>query len=692
MGGSGYDQQSRNMNCCFGSAIPLDGGAVFYRPGFQIDFRIMGEHNVSLDLDPRSLQSFTKALLEDIRALEYMLEHDCLERNVCRIGAEQEMFLVDKDLRPAPVATAVLQRTNDPRLTTEIARFNLEANLTPLPLEGHCFHLMEEELKQLIECARESASHFDAEVLLAGILPTLQKSDLNLGNITPMPRYQQLNNSVARLRGGPFSIHIKGLDELQMTHDNIMMESCNTSFQVHLQVPPEEFASLYNLAQAVTAPVLAAAVNSPLLFGHRLWQETRVALFQHSTDSRSRTQLARSQPTRVSFGDQWLKNSVVELFHDQISRFRPIMIAQPEEDPFQVLARGETPLLSALRMHNGTVWRWNRACYGVMDGVAHLRIENRALPAGPTIVDEVANAAFFVGLMLSLPVEYGDISNRMTFDDAKENFFTAARHGLNAQFTWIDGKSYPATSLILDHLLSLSRQGLKSAEVDASDIDKYLGVIEERVKSGQTGAQWMLKSLSATKGPGPKDMHYRTLTSTMLQRQKEAKPVHTWPINEATENADWRQSYQTVGQFMATDLFTLRPDDLVDLAASMMDWRHIRHVPVENDQGQLVGLVTHRTLLRLLSRGTQTQGNVPLTVHEIMKTDPVTVSSTTPTLEAMEAMRRNKVGCLPVVDEGQLVGIVTSYDFLDASARLFKEQLTDSNPAPATRRANSHHA
>ncbi len=168
--------------------------------------------------------------------------------------------------------------------------------------------------------------------------------------------------------------------------------------------------------------------------------------------------------------------------------------------------------------------------------------------------------------------------------------------------------------------------------------------------------------------------------------------MHTWPINEATENAAWRQSYQTVGQFMATDLFTLRPDDLVDLAASMMDWRHIRHVPVENDQGQLVGLVTHRTLLRLLSRGTQMQGNVPLTVHEIMKTDPVTVSSTTPTLEAMESMRRNKVGCLPVVDEGQLVGIVTSYDFLDASARLFKEQLTDSNPAPATRRANSHHA
>ncbi len=454
-----------------------------------------------------------------------------------------------------------------------------------------------------------------------------------------------------------------------------MMESCNTSFQVHFQTSPADFVSHYNLAQAITAPLLAAAVNSPLLFGHRLWQETRVALFQHSTDARSRPQLARSQPTRVSFGENWLEHSVIALFHDQISRFRPIMITQPDEDPFQVLARGGTPLLSALRMHNGTVWRWNRACYGVADGVAHLRIENRALPSGPTVLDEIANSAFFAGLMLALPEEYGDIAKRMTFDDAKANFFAAARHGLSAQFNWIDGKSHSAPSLILDHLRSLASQGLESAGVDTSDIDSYLGVIDERVKSGRTGAQWMLRSLAAP-GPGSKDMRYRTLTSTMLQQQKEGRPVHTWPIIEATENEDWRQSYQTVGQFMATDLFTLRPDDLVDLAASVMDWRHIRHVPVEDEEGRLVGLVTHRALLRLLSRRTQAEIANPLTVREIMKTDPVTVSSTTTTLEAMELMRRNRVGCLPVVDEDQLVGIVTSYDFLDASARLFKDQLT----------------
>jgi CBS domain-containing protein len=651
----------------------------------------MGEHNVEQELDEGKLHEFMQALLADLRALAFMLEQGCIESGVRRIGAEQEMFIIDRNLRPAPLAMEVLEHAGDDRLTTEMARFNLEANLSPLELTGRCFHLMHEELKEVVAKARASATEFGAEILLTGILPTLRVSDLTLANLTPMPRYHELNRSVTQLRGGPFSIHIKGVDELQLTHDNMMMESCNTSFQVHFQVNPSEFVVNYNIAQAITAPVLAAAVNSPLLFGHRLWQETRLALFQHSADARSRTQLARSQPTRVGFGEQWLKHSVIELLHDQIARFRPIMINRPDEDPMQVLARGEIPLLSALRMHNGTVWPWNRACYGVSNGIAHLRIENRALPAGPTTIDEIANAAFFVGLMLSLPSEYGDISKRMIFDDAKANFFAAARHGLNAQFNWIDGKSYSASALIRDHLLILARQGLESAGVDTSDIDSYLGVIGERVQSAQTGAQWTLKSLAATKGPGPRDARYRALTSTMLQRQKKGKPVHTWPIIEATENADWSQSYQTVGQFMATDLFTVRPADLVDLAASVMDWRHIRHVPVEDEEGQLVGLVTHRALLRLLISRTQTQNADSLTVREIMTTDPVTASSTTPTLEALELMRRHKVGCLPVVDDGQLVGIVTSYDFLDASACLFKEQLTAA-AAPENKHLKARHA
>jgi CBS domain-containing protein/gamma-glutamyl:cysteine ligase YbdK (ATP-grasp superfamily) len=633
----------------------------------------MGDHNVEQDFHETDAQTFMKALLEDLRALSFMLQNGLVESGARRIGAEQEMFLIDSYLRPAPVSLEVLNQIDDPRLTTEIARFNLEANLTPEHLTADCFSRMEQELEDLIALARRSAATQNADILLSGILPTLHKSDLTLDNLTPVARYHELNRGVIRLRGGPLSIHIKGLDELHLTHDNIMMESCNTSFQVHFQSSPTEFVNHYNIAQAITAPVLAVAVNSPLLFGQRLWQETRVALFQHSTDERSSSQLARSKPTRVSFGDEWLRNSIVELYHEQILRFRPIMISRVDENPFQVLARGETPSLSALRMHNGTVWRWNRACYGVTEGVPHLRIENRALPSGPTVPDEIANAAFFSGLMLALPEEYGDITKKMQFEEAKLNFFRAARHGLDAQFRWIDGQSFSAPALILNHLLPLARHGLSSAHVATDDIDRYLGIIEERARGGQTGARWITKSFAAMANTTSKETRRTALTSAMLTNQKQRQPVHEWPVVAVAETEQWEQRYQLVSQFMSTDLFTVHPGDLIDLAASAMDWRHIRHVPVEDENGRLVGLVTHRSLLRVMSGGSDAK---PITVREIMIENPVTVTPATSSLEAMEFMRSNRIGCLPVVEEERLVGIVTSYDFLEASALLFRQHLS----------------
>jgi CBS domain-containing protein len=323
--------------------------------------------------------------------------------------------------------------------------------------------------------------------------------------------------------------------------------------------------------------------------------------------------------------------------------------------------------------------------------VAHLRIENRALPAGPTIVDEIANAAFFAGLMLSLPQEYGDIAKRMNFDDAKSNFFRAARHGLDAQFNWIDGKSHTASSLVLDHLLPLARQGLANASVDRSDVDTYLGIIEERVRSRQTGARWILKSIEGMQDVAPKDISQRRLTAAMLSYQKQGNPVHRWPLIKVSDTDDWEQGYRTVGQFMSTDLFTVQPDDLIDLAASVMDWRHVRHVPVEDEGGRLVGLVTHRGLLHLLSTRRELGA---ITVKEIMVPNPLTVSPSTPTLEGIAMMREHRVGCLPVVEGDQLVGIVTSYDFLEASARLFQEHLgrTTESFEPAKSRAMTQSA
>lgn len=637
----------------------------------------MGEHSVSNKTDERQLQEFTKALLCDIQALEKMLTDGLMQDDIVRVGAEQEMFLVDSAMRPAPIAMEVLDKLKDARLTTEIGKFNLEANLTPLEFKGNCLTEMEREIQELVGMVRESAKQFNSDVLLVGILPTLQVSDLSLENITPLPRYYELDRVITKLRGGSFNIHIKGLDEINLKHDNTMLESANTSFQVHLQVGTDDFVNAYNWAQVAIAPVLAGAVNSPLLLGHRLWKETRLALFQHSVDVRSTTHQARNHPTRVSFGEGWVKDSILEIFREDVTRFRIILTRQLEEDSLDVLAKGGIPKLHAWRLHNGTVWRWNRACYGITNGKPSLRIENRALPAGPTIIDEMANQAFFLGLMTALPKEYDDVTKLMNFDDAKGNFFAAARHGLKAQLTWIDGQIISAYSLILNHLLPIAREGLKDHGIDSADIDKYLGVFEERVRSEQTGAMWTLNSLANMQGQGKLNLRLRVLTETMKKNQQSGDPVHLWKLAEMCEEDEWMDNFKTIGQFMATDLFTVRPEDVIDLAASLMQWKHVRHVPVEDDEGQLVGIISHRDLMRLLATSLSNSIDEPILVRDVMKNNPVSAPPEMPTLEAINLMREHNIGCLPIVKDGKLMGIITAYDFLAVSEKLFRDKLKE---------------
>jgi CBS domain-containing protein len=633
----------------------------------------MGEHKVDETTDDEQLRAFMKALLEDVRALETMLERGMIETGHRRIGAEQEMFLVDAGLKPAPVATEVLETAGDGRLTTELARFNLEANLDPLVFGGDCLRKLETGIEDVVGIARRAANEHGADVLLTGILPTLRKADLGLDNMTPMPRYFALNNAMHRMRGRDFHVLIKGLDELEVHHDNVMLESCNTSFQIHFQVSPDEFAKLYNVAQLVTAPVLAVAVNSPLLLGSRLWSETRVALFQHSVDTRHDAHKARAARARVSFGERWVDESVLEIFREDITRFRILLARGLEENPMELVEKGIAPQLAALRLHSGTIYRWNRACYGVNDGIAHLRIENRALPSGPTIVDEVANAAFYFGLMSAVLEEHGNPADLTDFDDAKRSFFGAARHGLEAQLTWVDGKTHTAGELISQRLVPLAREGLRAAGIDGADVTRYLDVIAERVERQQTGSKWVFRSLANMRGQGSMAARCRAVTASMLEQQREGRPVHDWPLAEFAHGIDERENYRTVGQFMSTDLLTVHPEDLVDLAASLMDWEQIRHVPVEDESGRLVGLVSHRALLRLVARGGADGEKVP--VRDIMRADPVTVSSDTPTLQIIRIMREQKLGCLPVVDDGRLVGIVTERDLVDVSAHLLEAYL-----------------
>ncbi|MCA9707276.1 MAG: CBS domain-containing protein [Myxococcales bacterium] len=634
----------------------------------------MGEHDIEEQGNDRSRRVFVKTLLDDVNTLEEMLEREMFETGVRRIGAEQEMFLVDRTMGPAPVAMELLERAHDERLTTELARFNLEANLTPHVFGSDCLRQLERELEEVVGKARVAANECDADVLLVGILPTLRKSDLGLDNMCPIPRYHVLNRAMTKLRGGDFHIVIKGLDELETTHDNVMLESCNTSFQIHFQVAPREFARLYNVAQAVTAPVLAAAVNSPVLLGRRLWAETRVALFQRSVDARSSHHQARGLRPRVSFGDHWVRDSVLDIFREDIALFRVVLGQDEYQSSRAELVAGRVPKLQALRLHNGTVYRWNRACFGTAEGKAHLRIENRVLPAGPSIVDEVANAAFYFGLMSAVTSEYEDIAKVMDFDDAKGNFFSAARHGLEAQFRWV-GETYTASALILDRLLPLAREGLRRSQIDEEDVARYLDIIEERVRSQNTGSTWALRSLAGMAPQTSLDQRHRRIAKAMLERQYEGTPVHTWEPARVERDDAWREAYRTVGQIMSTHLLTVRPEDLVDLAASMMDWEKIRHVPVEDDEGRLVGLVSHRALLRLVARGQG--GNEPVAVKDIMRRDPVQVSPQTPTVEAMKLMRDRAVGSLPVVEDGKLVGIVTEHDLIAVSAKLLERFLAE---------------
>ncbi|MGW8267170.1 MAG: CBS domain-containing protein, partial [Longimicrobiales bacterium] len=556
------------------------------------------------------------------------------------------------------------------------ARFNLEMNLDPVPLEGACFSRVHGEIEALLGKARAAAAQEGADIFLAGILPTIEKSDLTDDNITPVPRYYALNEALNRLRGGkPYNLKVVGWDELHVEHDNVMLEACNASCQFHLQVSAEEFPSYYNAAQAILAPVLAVAANSPVLFGKRLWAETRIALFQQSLDTRDTAVHQRDVPPRVSFGSRWVDRSVVELFQEDVARFRVLLAEKVEEDPLALLREGRIPSLKALQFFNGTVYRWNRPCYGVTDGIPHLRIESRVLPSGPSVLDEVANGVFWTGLLMGVANEIEDVTKRMDFDEARSNFIAAARRGLNAGFEWFDGESVAARTLVLERLLPMADRNLRAAGVDGEDISRYLGVIEDRVRVGQNGATWTLRSVVNLKGKGTRSERLAAITATALRLQWEGRPVHEWEPATLTEAGGWEKTFLRVGQYMDTDLFTVNDDELLEMAAFLMDRKQIRHVAVEDHQHRLVGILSYRQILRIMadSPGRGIPHGVP--VRQIMDPHPVSVSPDTLTVDAIELMRKHDVSCLPVLKDDRLVGLVSEREFLPIAYQLLKDKL-----------------
>ncbi|MFT4545915.1 MAG: CBS domain-containing protein/gamma-glutamylcysteine synthetase [Bacteroidia bacterium] len=617
----------------------------------------MGDQGVRSISDLRERANFLRHILHDIEALDKMIEGRMFESGIQRIGAEQEFCMTNRNWEPADASAEMLEALNDEHFTTELAKYNLELNLDPVELKHKAFDKVEKQIRKLMGRAESEAEKRQLHIILTGILPTITPRHIEAEHMTPNPRFEELNKVMREHKGGDFELNIQGVDQLIAKHDSIVFEACNTSFQTHLQIEQDEAVAQYNWAQAIAAPVLALSANSPLLLGKELWAETRIALFQQSIDIRSGSTLIREQQPRVMFGTRWVRNSISEVFKEDIAKFTFLVAADVEHDSLELLKQGKIPELTALKMHNGTIYRWNRPCYGVAKGVAHLRIENRYIPAGPTVLDEMANFAFWVGLMKGMPAEYERIWEKMDFKRAKANFFRAAISGMETKLQWM-GKVVDTKELIHDELLPIAENGLRKAGIDDDSIRKYLGVIRQRLSS-RNGSQWMKSAYRDLKDGHLKDVSLRRMTALMHRNQSTGKPVGEWPLASKDQLTGNELKLEYVYQLMSTDPQTAHEHDLVELVEKIMEWRKFHQVPVENEAGECIGIITS-TSLRVAREKHGELGN--MFASEIMERNVITVDPNEKILAAKRLMIEKGIGSLPVIHDGKLVGVITKFD------------------------------
>jgi CBS domain-containing protein len=534
---------------------------------------------------------------------------------------------------------------------------------------------MDQEIRQSLNTINKTIEPLGATALLTGILPTLRKYDMEMHNLMPRRRYTALMKAIKeQMIGTTTELNVMGIDELIVKHNTPFIEAMNTSFQVHLQVPPKEFAKMHNISQMLAGPILSTAANSPLAFGRRLWHETRIAIFQQAIDTRSSHEHMRERRPRVSFGTGWLNDSILEYYHEDIARFRVWVSGDEDEDSLQLIKQGKVPKLRALQVHNSTVYRWNRACYGISEnGKPHLRIENRVLPSGPTVQDEMANSALWLGAMMGYADRYEDIRNYIKWVDVRDNFRKAARYGNDTKFTWFKDQKITAADLMREEIIPMARHGLEKMKVDSSDIDQYMGIIEARTKAHVTGARWILRAYSDLIEKIPRDEAASVLTASILKNQISHLPVHEWDIPNVEDLVEYHPSQIRVEEFMTTDLFTVHAEDLIELVADMMNWRRIRYMPVEDKEGKLVGLISSRVLLKHFVKQRKNKSTRTFVASDIMTTEVITIDPNSTILQAMNIMRENKIGCLPVIKDEELIGIITDMDFLRISSRLVRK-------------------
>lgn len=483
--------------------------------------------------DDRDVACFGERLRRGLGALRELFERPGFGEGETTIGAELELFLVDPVGRPLPHNREVLAQTVDTRFTVEIDRFNLEFNALPRPLAGAPFSAMREELDGALVDVDRAARAQGGRIVPIGILPTIRREDLVDATMTDLPRYRALAKSIRARRGGPFHLRIDGEDPLAFDFDDVAVEGAGTSFQLHLRVPPKDFCRFYNAAQIATIPALAASGNSPILCGHRLWEETRIALFKQAVDDRQDHAFTWHPASRVSFGHGWAREGAYELFAESVALHAPLLPVCGPEDPLEALARGKTPELAELRLHHGTVWHWNRPVYDPAGG-GHVRIELRALPAGPTVVDMVANAAFLLGATIGLAEDVDDLLPAYPFSTAQYAFYRAAQRGLSAVLPFPSGDA-PSPQEILaadlcERLLPVARRGLEAAFVDAAEADFWLSVFARRVASRRTGARFQRAVLDSLLPKMPLEEAARVLLERYEANAATGAPVADWSL------------------------------------------------------------------------------------------------------------------------------------------------------------------
>ena len=485
------------------------------------------------EFDESDYSHFAERLEECLSVLGQLLDRPGFGVGPATVGAELELFLVNGAARPLRCNQVIRAAAADPRITLELDRFNLELNASPAPLAGQPFATLGGELNVLLDHVAHTARDHAGRLALIGILPTLTRADLGPGVMTDVPRYRALSSGLRRLRQDPFRIRIAGEDPLELASEDVALEGANTSFQVHLRVNPADFTRTYNAVQLATAPVLAVSGNSPTFLGHRLWEETRIALFKQSIDDRQ-AHGPRRRLARTALGTGWLRGGALELFTESVRLHQPLLPVLSGPGPPAASSGWQVPPLDELRLHHGTVWRWNRAIYDPASG-GHLRIEMRALPAGPTVIDMLANAAFLIGLSLWLAGQDQQWTYALPFERADHGFYRAAQQGLSAQLSWPAGhrdqmRTLPAAKLVAE-LVPPARQGLLQAGVAAAEADGLLAVISARAASGQTGAAWQRATLAAAERRHDRDRALAVMFDCYLRCADTGLPVHTWPVS-----------------------------------------------------------------------------------------------------------------------------------------------------------------